>query len=49
MTLLHDRTCTRLYINFKYLNSFNILVHFISDDEFLDPKRHFYIYIFCYD
>ena len=40
MTLLHDVTCTRLYITFKYLNSFNILVHFIPYG-FLDPKRRF--------
>ena len=48
MTLLHDKTCTRLYINFKYLNSFDMLVHFIPDDGFLDPKRRFHD-IFCYD
>ena len=60
MTLLHNITCSRLYLNFKYLNSFNILeptiymmgsnisVNFIPDDGFLDPKRRF-LYIFCYD
>ena len=41
MTLLHDIACTRLYINYKYVNSFNILVDSIHDDGFLDPKCRF--------
>ena len=48
MTLLLDKTCTRLYINFKYLNSFNIRVYLNPNDGFLAPKRQF-LYIFCND
>ena len=46
MTLLHDITCTRLYINFKYLNSFNILLHFIPENKFLNSKRRFLYILF---